>query len=295
MFGILVSCGGGNIPADSIYKIEKASNVFMKQTKKLVNNGFCNRSIVRLLKPCNICVILDDSFIHFIFTNKGTGGIADIQHADFRGHGACNFEQAVKVVERDLYFEDCFGFTIESSKILDTMLTDDEMIIYVKKYLTSEIMVSERELKIVRINPIFKGRDFYVEDNSCFVLMPFTTEYHLKEVYEDNIQTTVHNCGMTCLRADDILNNDAIIEDIWGQINKAKVIIADLTGKNPNVFYELGIAHTIGKEVIMISQNIDDVPFDLRYLRVIVYETTQRGTKFLQAQLTDTINIVRTK
>jgi nucleoside 2-deoxyribosyltransferase len=61
------------------------------------------------------------------------------------------------------------------------------------------------------------------------------------------------------------------MQSVWQSINEARVVVAELTGRNPNVFYELGIAHTLGKPVIMIAQAIEDVPFDLRHLRCILY------------------------
>jgi hypothetical protein len=65
--------------------------------------------------------------------------------------------------------------------------------------------------------------------------------------------------------------------------------VRKFTGKNPNVFYEVGVAHTVGKEVILVTQSMDDVPFDLRHLRCIVYEYTPRGVRALEANLQNTI------
>ena len=62
---------------------------------------------------------------------------------------------------------------------------------------------------------------------------------------------------------------------IWEQIEKAKILLADLTGKNPNVFYELGLAHAARKPVVFTSGALEDVPLDLRHLRVIVYEVRE--------------------
>ncbi len=70
--------------------------------------------------------------------------------------------------------------------------------------------------------------------------------------------------GKKCQRADDIWNHDAIIQDVVSLICKSSVVICDLTGKNANVFYEAGIAHSLGKDVILNTQSADDVPFDLR-------------------------------
>ncbi len=69
----------------------------------------------------------------------------------------------------------------------------------------------------------------------------------------------------------------------------SRFIIANLTKKNPNVFYELGIAHAIGKEVILITQTMEDVPFDLKALRCIVYSFTPRGMKEMESTVRKTI------
>lgn len=142
----------------------------------------------------------------------------------------------------------------------------------------------------MQINPVFTRRNFAVEPDLCFVLMPFRDE--LRPVYEDHVKRTVEQLGLRCRRADDIFRNTAIIEDIWEQINSARVIIADLTDKNPNVFYEVGVAHTLGKEVVLITQSIEDVPFDLRHLRHILYTYTPRGMDTFEQQLRNTLTTI---
>ncbi len=70
-------------------------------------------------------------------------------------------------------------------------------------------------------------------------------------------------------------------------------LVADLTGRNPNVMYEVGIAHTVGKPVIMVTQDIDDVPFDLRALRCVVYAAASiRGGAILVKNLVNTLQAI---
>jgi hypothetical protein len=92
-----------------------------------------------------------------------------------------------------------------------------------------------------------------------FVLMPFRSE--LRPVYDDHIRSTVESLHLTVARADDFFTTHAIMRDVWNSIWSAKAIIADCTGRNPHVFYELGMAHTVGKPVVIISQSSADVPF----------------------------------
>ena len=137
----------------------------------------------------------------------------------------------------------------------------------------------------------FNQEDLPAEDAKLiFVLMPFADEY--KEIYDDVIKPLVEEMGLKSLRADEIFGLGAIMEDILKMIAKARIIIADVTERNPNVFYELGISHTVKNDVIIITQTMDDVPFDLQHLRCIEYSQTLRGSLDLRSQLKSTIEAI---
>ena len=126
-----------------------------------------------------------------------------------------------------------------------------------------------------------------------FVIMPFSEK--MTPVYEDHIRKVCDNIGLDCKRADLVLNTESIINDIWSLISNAQIIICDCTGKNPNVFYELGLAHALGKKTICITQNNDDIPFDIKHLRYIKYEYTPRGMKAFEEQLERFIGIANSE
>lgn len=105
----------------------------------------------------------------------------------------------------------------------------------------------------------------------AFVLMPFAPEFD--EIYVHLIQQGVNEAGFDVLRADDLLSQNNILKDILNSIITSELIVADLTGSNPNVYYELGIAHAFKKPVILLTQDIGELPFDLRSYRVISYGT----------------------
>lgn len=113
------------------------------------------------------------------------------------------------------------------------------------------------------------------ELSSVFMLMPFDSA--LLPVYEDHVKKVASKLKLRIKRGDDFFTSHDIMKDIWFSIVRANIIIADCTGRNPNVFYEIGIAHTIGRPIIIITQNEQDVPFDLRAIRYIKYEYTPRG------------------
>ena len=90
-----------------------------------------------------------------------------------------------------------------------------------------------------------------------------------------------------CLRAKDIWNHQTIIQDIFDLIFRSQIVICDFTGKNPNVFYEAGIAHVLGKLVIPITQSAQDIPFDLQHHRYLQYLDNAEGRETLTKGLVD--------
>ena len=104
-----------------------------------------------------------------------------------------------------------------------------------------------------------------------FVLMPFDDVP--KAVYTELIKPAFEEAGFRVLRADDISNHTNILEDIMLSIRAADYILADLTASNPNVYYELGLADALGKPVILLSQDVNVVPFDISHYRIHTYGT----------------------
>lgn len=123
----------------------------------------------------------------------------------------------------------------------------------------------------------------------CFIVMPFSVEA-LNIVYEDYVKPVIEDeCGLACERGDDVFGSNVIMDDILTSIKNSDLIVADLTGKNANVFYEVGICHALGKKVLLLAQSMDDVPFDLRHRRVLLYDYSPRGCKRLEKNLKDSI------
>jgi hypothetical protein len=104
----------------------------------------------------------------------------------------------------------------------------------------------------------------------CFVLMPFKEPFN--SYYKQIFVPSIEAAGYSPIRADEIYGTGVIMDDVINEIRDAEALVADITEKNPNVNYEMGIAHTLLKPVVIISQTIDDIPFDYRHLRAIIYD-----------------------
>ncbi|MFN9147783.1 MAG: hypothetical protein ACK5VS_07330, partial [Hyphomonadaceae bacterium] len=129
-----------------------------------------------------------------------------------------------------------------------------------------------------------------VNDKLVSVMMPFSAEFDC--VYAA-IKSSTDALALNCRRVDEVWDDPTIIQDVVNLIDRSHLVVCDCTGRNPNVFYEAGIAHTLGREVILLSQSIGDIPFDLRHLRVLTYLPNEQGLSRLSTALSERIATYR--
>lgn len=130
--------------------------------------------------------------------------------------------------------------------------------------------------------------------DTCFVMMPFAPP--LGDYYDKIYAPAIEKAGLRAVRADaSIFGAGRIMDQIWDGINAAKVLVAELTSKNPNVFYELGLAHALQKPVVLVSSNEDDVPFDLQHIRVIYYDVSDPfwGNKLIEKVAENVLSAIK--
>lgn len=121
----------------------------------------------------------------------------------------------------------------------------------------------------------------------CFVLMPFSSDFN--DIYEFGIKGACADAGFYCERVDEQVFHGSMLERIYSQISRSDILIADMTGKNPNVFYEVGYAHALGKNVILLTSIAEDIPFDLKHFPHIVYGN---AIKTLRASLARNLSYI---
>jgi hypothetical protein len=144
-------------------------------------------------------------------------------------------------------------------------------------------------------------RDFFAnvksppKAGSCFVVMPFAKRFD--GVFRLIKATLERDLRLTCIRADDVLGGGNIIQDVLRGMAESELIVVDVRNRNPNVFYELGIAHMCKpvEKVLLLSQDQASIPFDLRPFRHIVYKDTREGLTALSKELIRAVQAVQSK
>lgn len=153
-----------------------------------------------------------------------------------------------------------------------------------KRFETGENISSGKKAgKTIVFQPkVFEIPEAPIEPMLVSVMMPFNPG--MRPVYAA-IEAAATGAGYQCQKADDIWEHSAVIQDIFSLIYRSFIVVCDFTGRNPNVFYEAGIAHTLGKHVVPISQSDGDIPFDLRHHRQLGYLNNGEGLQDLQKKL----------
>lgn len=112
-------------------------------------------------------------------------------------------------------------------------------------------------------------------NKKAFVVMPFRQPFN--SYYRGIFRPALKSEGYEVFRADDSFVSGPIVEGIRESIQMADLILCEMSDRNPNVFYELGLAHAIGKPAILVSNTEKDIPFDVQHIRSIIYDSSELG------------------
>ncbi|MDD2626927.1 MAG: hypothetical protein PHI87_05205 [Candidatus Methanomethylophilus sp.] len=280
---------GGDVPQPLISVIDKLLSEFMDCVKEIHKSRGLRRAVTRSMLSCNTLVLL--GFDNISVIGKPQDGIPSSIYVDLSRH-LVKPHDALYIAQWDFGYEDPFLIAIPRNTLEQTTEERKPVLeaiasLHVESEYTRVIKITS----LIQVNPLFGPASYSLDERLVFVLMPF--KENLTTVYNTIIKPTVESHDLVCRRADDFKTNRAIMHDIWKAICEARFIIADLTGLNANVMYELGIAHTIGKETILMNQvGVEEpvkFPFDITHIRRIEYVDNAVGGKKLEEDLSQTI------
>ncbi len=290
--------GGGDMPKDQQKRAINLIEKFEERLEKIISALKIPRRHIRPLAPGSVICGAYESTIFvgyrpqlgmatISFLNLSINGQGGPSASAFLSFLLDRTGQDFCVVKLTLDWLDLD--TTEQNKFLDATA---------KEVIRSELSRQKVPTSMIPFNPVFGPNIYPINDNIVFVLMPFNDD--LNQIYEGFIKPSIELKNLVARRADNIASNNVIIHDIWRSICESQFIIADLTGRNANVMYELGIAHTVGKETILIhqeksSRNSVKFPFDIAHFWIINYKNTAPGGKKLRTSLDETIDAVLQK
>ncbi|PSU66553.1 hypothetical protein C9J20_13755 [Photobacterium phosphoreum] len=134
-----------------------------------------------------------------------------------------------------------------------------------KREIASDTGIENSYLKSLSINQ----KDIEIDHNRAFLLAPINPRF---ERQINAIKSACNDIGIDCETADEEFISGPILSVILKKMLTANIVIAVIDGRNPNVFYELGLAHALGKTVVMVSGGLEDIPFDIQSQRMVLVD-----------------------
>lgn len=244
--------------------LENKANNEIYTEKYVLNNGMRDSYSV------NLKLIFIQSILSFI-----NNGMINIYNS-LGSVVSQIYNIATCILEKNIYYENC---NIDQALFWNNYYALDCLRLFTMALDANQFL---KDVEYMIINPqYFIKTDFMIDPLSVTIIMPFSVGW-ADTVYNTFCQAIP---GFKLWRSKEECTADAIMQNVWEHINSCDFVIADCTGKNPNVFYELGIAHTLGKPVFMCAQSIADLPFDINYIRSFIYDLSEAGLKKLQSDL----------
>lgn len=281
---------GGSLAGDELEQVTKLLDEFMDIVSAQVAAQRLRRAVVRSMLTCNLVLVLDSS--NLSVAAEKSAGMPSTTTVDKRGQ-TFSSQAVYEAAKWEFGYDDPFVIQFPAELLsLAKETRVGPLTAIAMSHVQSEVNRVRREMNIIQINPVFGPASYTIDDRLVFVLMPFDED--LTQIYSSILKRVIESreFGLVCRRADELKTNRAIIQDIWKAICESRLVVADLTRLNPNVMYELGMAHTVGKETILIYQKQEQeikFPFDLAHIRRIEYTNSAVGGKQLEEELKATL------
>ncbi len=275
----------GNMPIELQEKVDKLLSEFMATVNSITQDRHLQIGIARSQLPCSMAAILDREHLFIAGQFHSSGQFSTYIHTP---EFTWPIQKVNSSAQWEFGFEDPFIIQFPAN-ILDqsTDQRRSELAEIASEHINSEFNRFIGLLSLLRTRPIFGPAPPAIESQTAFLLMP--QDENMRKNY-DVIANAVDANRMTPDLAGDMREGRSVIRQMWISINQARVIIADLTGPDPEVMYGLGIAHAIGKETILISPQGSEYLADIPRTQRIEYEDSDAGRSALEQELSDILS-----
>jgi hypothetical protein len=268
------------MPPELMKKVDELLDEFMAVVDAMAKERHLQRGIARSQLPCSMVAILDKEKLSILAQFRMENRFASYYH---NPRISLTPQQAANSAQWEFGMEDAFVIQFPGSLLDQSSLERLSALQEVSgQHIDSEFLRLAQNISLMRTRPIFGQASVALGARSALLLLP--RENDNAEISEA-ILRTAGSLGLAAYEPDDIRGGRSSVQDLWNCINEAAVIIADLTGSEPEVMYGLGIAHTIGKVTILIQPQGSKYLKDIPRTHCIEYEDSIEGRLKMEAQL----------
>ncbi|MHC1630787.1 MAG: hypothetical protein ACXQT4_00570 [Methanotrichaceae archaeon] len=279
---------GGDMPDDLIEKADGLMDQFVDIVDAIIDDRKLQKGVVRSQLPCSIVLVLDKATFYVVGQyHAGTLSTMYTYHPDKQIS-----EQKIQSSARwEFGFEDPFVIVFPKEALDENEKERYDILnVIAITYVESEVQRALNLMSLMQIRPLFGHASYIMDDRLACVLVP-PTESGTK-IYEDAIKPVMENGGVMTYRAKEFGEDEKKLKRVWREICISRIVVADLTGVDPMVMYELGIAHTVGKETLVLYRRGEcpQFPAELVKAHLIEYDETEEGMKTLRSELAGAMN-----
>ncbi len=277
----------GDMPPELRERVDRIAEEFLAIVDSLVDERHIQKGIARIQLPCSIVFILDRESLFILGQFRMENRTASYYH---RPDTSMTIQKVASNAKWEFNFEDPFVIRLPSDLLeKSTEERGSTLQQIASKHIDEEFLRLAQLLSMVRTRPIFGQAAHPVQPGSLLLILPRDEK---ARVNADLINRAVGASGLSGEEAGDMRNGKAAVREMWQYINQSALILADLTEADPQVMYGLGIAHTLGKDTILIHPQGSKYLVDIPRTESIEYEDSAQGRAKLEEQIKETLRSI---
>lgn len=274
------------MPTDLIEKVDGLLDQFMEIVNNLVEERKIQRGIVRSQNPSSIVAVLDKATL-YILAQHHAGALSTMytHHPDMQ----ISEQKAMSSARWEFGYEDPY-MIVFPAVVLDESERGrrDILRVIALAHVEAEVQRAINLMSLMQIKPLFGHASYIVDDRTASVLVPLTDEGD--DLYDEAVKPALERTGLIPRRAVEFDDEDKL-KAIWRDICRSRMVVVDLTGADPLVMYELGIAHTVGKESLVLCKrgHCPKFPSKLIQANFLEYDEGEDGMVELRAKMAEAL------
>jgi hypothetical protein len=278
---------GGTMPQELRESVDRLLEEFMVQVDALSYERHLQKGIARSQLPCDVLALVDHESLYVVAQLRSENRSSTYIH---NPDASWTSQKVMNSAQWEFGFIDPFMIKFPASLLFDDSKRRQESLQKIAgDHIDSEFARFANLLSLLRTKPIFGSVLAVGSNRTILLLLPF------EETSNGNREAIIEAASTGKLEvviADDIRKGKSAVKELWTSINEARIVIADLTGPHPGVMYGLGIAHTVGKETVLIFPQNSNYLVDIPKTRRIEYENGDSGLNKLKKDLSDILKVL---
>ena len=279
---------GGDMPTDLIEKVDGLLDQFMGIVDHMVEEQKIQRGVVRSTNPSSIVAVLDKATL-YILAQHHAGSLSTMYtyHPDKQ----ISEQKALSSARWEFGYEDPYMIVFPAVILEESdRARRDILRVIALAHVEAEVERAISLMSLMQIRPLFGHASYIVDDRTASVLLPLTDEGD--DLYDEGLKPALEGAGLIPRRALDFGEDEEKLKAIWRDICRSRMVVADLTDSDPLVMYELGIAHAVGKESLILCRRGRCPPFPkkLIHANILEYDGGEDGLVKLRVELAEVLH-----